>query len=127
MKEIVEKSKGFAVATATKEGDPNVVPIAFGKVLSEDEILLMDIFMQKTEANIKANNRVAISVWDMDAMKRYQFKGSARIETSGSVFDGGVKMVKSMMPELSPKAAVIVKVDSVYVTSPGPDAGKKVE
>ena len=127
MKEIVEKSKGFAVATATKEGDPNVVPIAFGKVLSEDEILLMDIFMQKTEANIKANNRVAISVWDMDAMKRYQFKGSARIETSGSVFDDGVKMVKSMMPELSPKAAVIVKVDSVYVTSPGPDAGKKVE
>ena len=68
MKEIVEKSKGFAVATATKEGNPNVVPIAFGKVLSEDEILLMDIFMQKTEANIKANNMVAISVWDMDAM-----------------------------------------------------------
>ena len=60
-------------------------------------------------------------------MKGYQFKGSARVETSGSVFDDGVKKVKSMMPELSPKAAVIVKVDSVYVTSPGPDAGKKVE
>ncbi|MDI6886234.1 MAG: pyridoxamine 5'-phosphate oxidase family protein [archaeon] len=127
VKEVVGKSKGFAVATATKEGEPNVVPIAFGKVLSEDEVLLMDVFMKKTEENIKANPKVAVSVWDLDALKGYQFKGSARIETSGSVFDDGVKMVKSMMPELSPKAAVIVKVDSIYVTSPGPDVGKKVE
>ncbi|MDI6811843.1 MAG: pyridoxamine 5'-phosphate oxidase family protein [archaeon] len=126
VKEVVGKSKGFAVATATKEGEPNVVPIAFGKVLSEDEVLLMDVFMKKTEENIKANPKVAVSVWDFDALKGYQFKGSARIETSGSVFDDGVKMVKSMMPELSPKAAVIVKVDSIYVTSPGPDVGKRV-
>ncbi len=127
VKEVVGKSKGLAVATATKEGEPNVVPIAFGKVLSEDEVLLMDNFMKKTEENMKANPRVAISVWDMDTLKGYQLKGSARIETSGSVFDDGVNMVKSMMPQLSPKAAVIVKVDSIYVTSPGPDLGKKVE
>ncbi|MBC8521140.1 MAG: pyridoxamine 5'-phosphate oxidase family protein, partial [Methanomicrobia archaeon] len=104
----------------------NVVPIAFGKVLSEDEVLLMDVFMKKTEENLKANPKVAISVWDLDTLTGYQFKGSARLETSGSVFDDGVKMVKSMMPELSPKAAVIVKVDTIYVTSPGPDVGKKV-
>ncbi len=127
VKEVVGKSKGLAVATATKEGEPNVVPIAFGKVLSEDEVLLMDVFMEKTKENIKANPRVAISVWDMDTFKGYQLKGSARIETSGSVFDDGVNMVKSMMPQLSPKAAVIVKVDSIYVTSPGSDLGKKVE
>ncbi len=35
----------------------------------------------------------AVSVWDMDAMKRYQFKGNARIETSVSVFDDGIKIV----------------------------------
>ncbi|MDI6884798.1 MAG: pyridoxamine 5'-phosphate oxidase family protein [archaeon] len=127
MKEIVGRSKGFAVATATKEGEPNVVPVAFGKVLPEDEILLMDIFMKKTEENIKANPRVAISVWDLDTLRGYQFKGIVRIETSGAIFDEGVKMVKAMMPELNPKAAVIVKVDSIYVTSPGPDAGKIVE
>ena len=127
VKEIVGKSKGLAVATATKEGEPNVVPIAFGKVLSEEEVLLMDVFMKKTEENIKANPRVAISVWDMDTFAGYQLKGSARIETSGSLFDDGVNMVKSMMPQLSPKAAVIVKVDSIYVTSPGPDIWKKVE
>ncbi|KAF5437506.1 hypothetical protein C5S35_03725 [Candidatus Methanophagaceae archaeon] len=127
VKEVVGKTKGFVVATTIKEGEPNVVPIAFGKVLSEEEVLLMDVFMKKTEENIKANHRVAISAWDMDTLAGYPLKGSARIETSGSVFDDGVDMVKSMMPQLSPKAAVIVKVDSIYVTSPGPDIWKKVE
>jgi len=125
VKGVIGKTKGFAVATTTKEGEPNVVPIAFGKVLSEEEVLLMDVFMKKTEENIKANPRVAISVWDMDTFTGYQLKGSARIETSGSVFDEGVDMVKSMMPQLSPKAAVVVEVDSIYVTSPGPDVGKR--
>ena len=126
MKDIASKAKGWAVATATKDGVPNVVSIAFGKVLSENQILLMDVFMKKTEENIKANPKVAASVWDMESMKSYQFKGDAKIETSGKVFDEGVQMVKSMMPQLAPKAAVVVDVKEIYITSPGPDAGKLV-
>jgi hypothetical protein len=126
MKDIASKAKGWAVATATKKGIPNVVSIAFGKVLSENQILLMDVFMKKTEENIKANPKVAASVWDMASMKGYQFKGDAKIVTSGKVFDEGVQMVKSMMPQLTPKAAVIVDVKEIYITSPGPDAGKLV-
>jgi predicted pyridoxine 5'-phosphate oxidase superfamily flavin-nucleotide-binding protein len=125
MKEVAGKAKGFAVATATKDGDPHVIPVGFGKVLSEDELLLVDVFMKKTLENIKANPRVAVSVWDMESLKGYEFKGNARIETSGKVFDDSVKMVKSMMPQLDAKAAVIVKVDSISVRSPGPDAGKQ--
>jgi len=126
MKDVAGKAKGWAVATATKDGVPNVVCVAFGKVLSESQILLMDVFMKKTEDNIKANPRVATSVWDMDALQGYQFKGNARLETSGKVFDEGVQMVKSKMPQLTPKAAVIVDVAEIYITSPGPDAGKLV-
>jgi len=126
MKEVAGKTKGFAVATATKEGDPHVIPVAFGKVLSEDELLLVDVFMKKTLENIKANPRVAVSVWDMETVKGYEFKGDARIETSGIFFDESVKMVKSRGPQLNAKAAVIVKVDSVFATSPGPDAGKQL-
>jgi len=126
MKEVAKKAKGFAIATATKDGEPNVVSIGSGKIISDDEILFMKIFKGKTFDNIKANPKVAISVWDMGSSKGYQFKGDARIETSGETFDEGVKMVKAMAPQLSPKAAIIVKIDSIYVTSPGPDAGKKV-
>jgi len=126
MKEIAEKTKGFALATVTKDGEPHVIPVGFGKVLSDDEILLVDVFMGRTIENIKANPTVSVSVWDYDSLQGYEFKGKARIETSGKVFDESVKMVKSMLPQLDAKAAVIVKVDSIYVRSPGPEAGKQV-
>jgi predicted pyridoxine 5'-phosphate oxidase superfamily flavin-nucleotide-binding protein len=126
MKEIAEKTKGFALATVTKDGEPHVIPVGFGKVLSDDELLLVDVFMGRTIENIKANPTVSVSVWDYDSLQGYEFKGKARIETSGKVFDESVKMVKSMLPQLDAKAAVIVKVDSIYVRSPGPEAGKQV-
>jgi len=128
MKEVIEKTRGWAFATSTKDGVPNVVPIHFVKLISDDEILFVDVFMKKTLENIKNNPNVALSVWDWDAKPRrgYQFKGEARIETSGKLFEEGVKVVKAINPELDPKGVVIVKVKSIYITSPGPDAGKEV-
>ena len=84
--------------------------------------------MKKTLENIKQNPQVALTVWDWDVKPRkgYQFKGQARIETSGSLFEEGVKMVKAEKPDLTPKGIVIVKIKSIYITSPGPDAGKEV-
>ncbi len=118
-----------ALATVNKEGEPNVVPIFFWKVLSGDELLLVDIFMKKTVDNIRVNPLVAISAWYKDSSGNsigYQFKGEARIETQGRIFAEGVTMVKDAEPELAPKGAVIVKVNSVYSVSPGPDAGKQL-
>jgi len=128
MKEVIEKTRGWAFATSTKEGIPNVVPIHFIKIVSDNEIMFVDIFMKKTLENIKQSPYVALSVWDWDATPRkgYQFKGQAKIETSGSLFEEGVKIVKAEKPELDPKGVIIVKVNSIYITSPGPDAGKEV-
>jgi len=126
MKEVAKKTKCFAVATTTKDGDPHVIPVFFGKVLSDDELLLVHVFMKKTIENIKANPKVAVSIWDMESQKGYELKGNARIETSGKVFDDSVNWVKSTMPQLDAKAAVIVKVDSIYNGTPGPDVGKQV-
>jgi len=128
MKDVIEKTRGWAFATATKDGIPNVAPIHFVKLISDDEIMFVDIFMRKTLENLKNNPTVAVSVWDWDAKPRkgYQFKGDARVETSGRLFDDGVAMVKAEKPELDPKGVVIVKVKSIYHTSPGPDAGKEV-
>jgi predicted pyridoxine 5'-phosphate oxidase superfamily flavin-nucleotide-binding protein len=126
MKGIAAKTKGFSLATATKDGDPHVIPVGFGKVLSDDEILLVDVFMKKALENVKANPKVAVSVWDYDSIKGYEFKGNARIETSGKAFEEGVKMVKSVFPQFDAKAAIVVKVDSIYDVSAGPEAGKLV-
>lgn len=127
IKEVASKTKGWALATVSKDGTPNVVPIGIAKVHSENEIVLMNNFMKKTEENLKANpDKVAVSIWDMDSKKGYQFKGEATIETSGKIFDEGVEMVKSKMPQLNPKSAIVVKINSIYETTPGPDAGKEL-
>lgn len=126
MKTVAKKARGWAVATATREGELNVVPMGFGKVFSDDEILLVKIFEGKTWDNIRANPKIAVAVWDMDSFNGYQFKGNARIETAGPIFDEANKMVKAMFPQFSAKGAVVVKVDSIHMTTPGPDAGKRV-
>ena len=129
MKDVMGQARGYAIASCTKDGIPNVVPIHFVKILSDDEIMMADIFMKKTSENIKQNPVMAISVWDWDAKPRkgYQLKGTPRIETSGKIYDMAVEMVKAEKPDLTAKSAVVVKIRDIFVTSPGPDAGKNVE
>lgn len=147
MREIVGRARGWALATVDKEGIPNVVPIGNAKVLSDTEILLTDNFMNKTIENIKANpDKVAVSAWDWETVQGCQFKGTARIERSGEVFEEAVHLAKSKakaritlleapraraelvarIPRIQPKGAVIVTIKSIYMTSPGPGAGKQV-
>jgi len=128
MKDVMEKTRGYAVATSTKHGLPNVVPIHFVKILADDEVMLADVFMKKTFENIEQNPVMAISVWDWDVKPRkgYQLKGIPRIETSGKHYDMAVEMVKAEKPDLTPKSAVVLKITDIFVTSPGPDAGKNV-
>ena len=126
MKGIITKMRILAIATATRDGKPNVVPIGFTKVISESEILLMDNYMNKTRANIEDNPVVAISVWDLEEGMGYQFKGKARIETTGILFEEGTQWVKSKRPQANPKAAIIVKVDEIYLIGSGDNAGKRI-
>jgi predicted pyridoxine 5'-phosphate oxidase superfamily flavin-nucleotide-binding protein len=122
MKDVASKARIFAVATSSLDGEPNVVAITFAKVLSDDEFLLMDNFMEKTEANLKANPRVAISCWDLNPQTKvnrgYQFKGDASFEYSGKVFEEGCQWVKSLKPQIQSKAVIIVKVTSIYNLEP---------
>ena len=126
MEAVFAKAGSWSVATATAEGIPNVVPMAFVKVISKNQLMLVDVFLKKTRTNLLTNPNIAISVWDDETMKGYQFKGKGRFETSGAIFDDGVAIVKQMMPEVSPKAAVVIDVEEIFVTTPGPDAGKRV-
>lgn len=123
MKALLTKSM-WVLATADTNGVPNAVPIHFKKILDDEHLLLVDNFMNKTLANIKANPQVSVSVWDSDS--GYQFKGHAVIETTGSNMELGVELVaRSKMP-MNPKGVVVVNVEEIYLTTPGPNAGAKV-
>ena len=117
------KSAMWVLATADSSGVPNAVPIHFKSILDDTHLMLVDNFMNKTIANIQANPQVSISVWN--STSGYQFKGRAIIEKSGANFDLAMEMVKDR--PFDPKGVVLVEVDSIYLTTPGPNAGKKVE
>jgi len=127
MKDFAGKSKTFIMATASKEGMPNGVPIGFTRIISDDEVMLVDNFMYKSRQNIAENPVVAVTFWSPDDRYGYQLKGKARVETSGTVFDEAVRWVKERRPEMSPKAVVVVKVDEIYYIGGSKDSSIRLD
>ena len=128
MKEIFEKQETVVLATATKDGLPNVVPVNAKKIIDDETILISDQFFTKTLKNLKDNPRVAITIWDK--LEGYQLKGTVAIETSGTRFEETAKWIDEIAKKLSlpikSKGAVIVNLTEIYNVSPGPQAGIKV-
>jgi len=122
------KQGTYVVATASKNGVPNAVPIGAVKLIDDETILLSDQFLNKTLANLNENPTVAISFWD--GFEGYQIKGKAEVTNQGKIFDETVAWVTKIGEKvgvtLRPKNVVIVKIQEIYSVSPGPDAGKKL-
>lgn len=109
-KKLIE-SKAMAVSTVNADGTPNVIPIGFAKVVTENQIVITDNFMRQTAENIQRSPGICLAVWSDDWEEGYKFVGKAAYETSGQWFDL-VKMMKENegMPA---KAAVVVTVEQV--------------
>ena len=63
------------VATATREGVPNVTPKGTVKVLDDQHLIFADLFSLKTRQNLEQNPQVAVTVIDPATKKGYQIKG----------------------------------------------------
>lgn len=128
IKEIFEKQEIIVLATASKDGMPNVVPVNAKKIIDDETILISDQFFNKTLKNLKENPQVAITIWDK--LEGYQLKGTVTIETSGKRFEETAKWIDEMAKKLNlpikSKGAVILKLTEIYNVSPGPQAGAKI-
>ena len=125
-KDVLARMKVIPVATASKDGCPNVVPMTFVKALDDSTLLVADNYMDKGATNLEENPQIAVLVWDTETKQAYQIKGTAEILRSGPVFDETVAWVTGLKPHLTTKAAVVLRVAHVYVCQPGPDLGKDV-
>jgi len=135
MKDIAAKADPFILATASKSGKPNGVPIGLVKIISDDEIMLVDVFMRKSRQNIDENPMVAVTFWSKEVHYGYQFKGKARVETSGKLFDEAIQWVedkpkpsdlKPLDSKPKPKAIVVVKVNEIYYVGAGKDSSRNL-
>jgi predicted pyridoxine 5'-phosphate oxidase superfamily flavin-nucleotide-binding protein len=114
---IMENAQIFLISTADKNGVPNSVPVG-ARIVSDDEIFVVDYLMVKTRKNLEENPHATITAWVGDLHYGYQFKGIARVEESGEYFDKAVEIEKANAANgglgLVTKAAVIIKIEEVY-------------
>ncbi|MCE5214472.1 MAG: pyridoxamine 5'-phosphate oxidase family protein [Methanobacterium sp.] len=125
MMDAIEKDNVVFLSTCADD-IPNVVPIGFARPVDDQTILLVDNYMNKTRKNMEKNPKASLVLRDASKCP-YQFKGRVEIYESGEYFDDAVDWATSVMSKLSPKAAIIFKVEEIFSVQPGPDAGKKVD
>ncbi len=124
MKESLTGTRLVFLATSSKKGLPNVVPIGAFKLLDDETLLISDQFFNKTLKNLKENPHVALSWWGEKG--GFQMKGPVTLHTSDEIFRQDVAWMKELRPTLTPKSAVILKISEVYQIKAGADAGKKL-
>ena len=128
---MFENQPIVAMATASTNGIPNVVPIGAKKVLDDETILISDQYFNKTLANLKENPQVSLMFWDAQDHDSYQIKGTITLETSGEIFEQTAawidEIAKARNIPMKSKGAVVLKITDIFTNAPGPGAGSRVE
>ena len=116
------------LATCSKYGMPNVVPVTFKGIQDNGRLTVGDVFLETTLRNLEENNGwIAISVYDASRLEGYQIQGTAEHVTEGKLVDKYRAMVEKMFNgAATAKGALIITPQKVIVTSPGPDNKKEL-
>lgn len=120
MKKLVKSGKCL-VATAGKDGWPNIGPKGSVMLVDDSTLAFGEVTGKRTYKNLMENPKVAIAVMDYEQRVGYRFMGTAELETEGPLFDQFAERFAGMnLPR--PVAVVRVKVDNVYdlgIKNPG--------
>ena len=100
----------LAFATVNKDGSPNVIAVACVKVVHKHDLLITDNFMKHTVGNLKANNSVALVVWNSD-WKGLKINGTANYYSDGP----WLEKVKDLEDnkDLPAKGAILISITDI--------------
>jgi len=99
------------LTTVDSKGTPNSIYVTCVRKSSDEEIVVADNKMNKTQANILAGNPVSLLYLSKER-KAFQLKGSVEYRTSGKEFD---EMKNGWLDKKYPgNAAVIFHIEAVY-------------
>ncbi len=128
IQEFIKGKPGW-VATASKDGIPNVAIKGSISVLDDEHLVFADLFSVKTRANLEENPKIAVMVADIESMKGYILKGDAEFFTEGPLYEKIVEDINKRAPRKlpSPKYVVKIAVNSIFNQSLGPNAGMPVD
>lgn len=114
------------LATSDVVGRVNVVPKGTLAAVDDETLVFGDIMGDKTNVNLKANNKVAVAVFKMQMPPvGYQVKGTFQgFQTSGPVFDTLANKVKQAL-NLDIRSVGVITVEEVYSAAP-PNPGARL-
>ena len=125
VKEIFINEPYHQLATASKNGTPNICNIGAKYLRDDGKIVVIDNFMKKTYANLQENSEISILV--RREKESYQIKGIARYLNTGDEYDEAYKWMKAKGDKYPAKGAIIITIDSVYNSMTGKNAGEKIQ
>jgi len=113
LKKLIEEN-AMAFATVGEDGNPHCIGVAFIKVVSDNQILITNNYMNQTIRNILRNPNVALAVWNKNWQENcigYLLKGKAEYFTSGEWYEK-VKQMPENKNEPA-KGAILVTITKI--------------
>ncbi|MDM7998863.1 MAG: pyridoxamine 5'-phosphate oxidase family protein [Dehalococcoidia bacterium] len=122
-KRIVSATTPAFVATASKNGRPNVSPKGSFKVIDDEHVAFAEIASPNTIANIRENPQVEVLVFNPDTWGGCRIRGRAEILESGD-------LVESFRAQFAPmkmrvRSVVKIAVEEVVMMPPMKAGSKK--
>lgn len=127
VKIAIEQADLYPLATASNTGHPNVIPVKFVLIENDDELWLVDNFMDKTLTNLEQNPVVALNVLIPEQNISYQIKGKTQIETSGDKYQKMRDIVLKIKPDAPAKGLIVMHVTEVFDCWPGATIGHRLD
>ena len=128
VKNLFNEVGDVVFSTARSDGQPNSCIVGMKFLIDDETIYVSDQFFNKTLANVKANEKVAILFWK--GHDAYELYGTARYVDEGAEFEELKARVDAIFEEkgmpIRAKGGCFVHVDEVYSSIPGPNAGARI-
>lgn len=86
-KKLIRDVMPVMVATASKDGKPNVSPKGSLRILDDEHVGFADMASPRTIANLRENPQISIIIFNPDTRRGYRIWGKAEILESGKEFD----------------------------------------
>ncbi|MCD6533880.1 MAG: pyridoxamine 5'-phosphate oxidase family protein [Deltaproteobacteria bacterium] len=87
LKQAIAKIKPAMIATADKNGQPNVSPKGSLRVLDDKHLVFADLRSPQTVRNLQENPYLSIIGLDAETREGWRVWGKAEVLASGELFD----------------------------------------
>ena len=123
VRDLFDGKRLIWMATTDAEGLPNAAPMLQCWWADEKTMVIGDLFLKVSKANVEATGKVCLAACDVESGKAFKMKGRADYVTSGPMYDLAQSELEKKKPGKRFKGTVVVTIEQVYDQARGENAG----